>query len=307
MIMTIPLLLALTPPAAGCFPVQDDRIYGKDIAAAVPELAAFPNGFPLGYAPVPGARRILQGTYLQHVAKNQGVELESVPDVCFERPYAVLSPETIRDAMRTALEGQAEGTVEIEVQSWGPQTAPQGRIVFPLAAIQAAGTLGPKSEVMWRGYSLYGSNHRFGIWARARVSAKATRVVAVADIPAGRPIREDQVRLESAELFALDTRIARHLDEAVGFIPRNVLRSGEPILRSQLSMVSDVTRGDLVKVQVNAGSALLVLEARAQTSGSAGAKIWIKNPSSGKAFQGTVVGKGKVVVGEAPRSGGRIQ
>lgn len=307
MIMTIPLLLALTPPAAGCFPVQDDRIYGKDIAAAVPELAAFPNGFALGYAPVPGARRILQGTYLQHVAKNQGVELASVPDVCFERPYTALTPETIRDAMRAALEDERAGAVEIEVQSWGPQTIPQGKIAFPLTGVQAAGVPGPKSEVLWRGYSLYGSNHRFGIWARARVSAKATRVVAVADIPAGRPIREDQVRLESAEIFALDTRIARHLDEAVGFIPRNVLRAGAPILRSQLNAVSDITRGDLVKVQVSAGPALLVLEGRAQTSGNTGTKIWVKNPSSGKAFQGTVIGKGQVAVGESPLSEGHIQ
>jgi len=307
MMMIIPFLLAIAPQLGACLSVQDDRIYGRDIIAAVPGFAGFPDGFPLGYAPIPGVRRVLQGTYLQRVAKSQGIELESAPDVCFERPLVGLNAETIQEAMRSTLEGETSASVRIDVESWGPQTAPDGKVVFPLTGIQGPGSTDPKSEVMWRGYSLYGNNHRFAIWARARVSAKVTRAVAVVDIEPGKPIQENQVRLESAEIFALDTRTVRHLNEAVGYMSRSLIRSGAPVLKSQLNRASEVIKGDLVKVQVTAGAAHLMLEALAQTSGGTGATVWVKNLSSGKTFRGTVAGKGAVTVGEVVPGEGRIQ
>jgi flagella basal body P-ring formation protein FlgA len=305
--MALHLLFAIALQGGPCLLVQDDRIYGRDIAVAVPGFAAFPDGFALGYAPAPGVRRVLQGTALQRVAKSQGIDLESVPDVCFERALGDLNAEAIHEAMRAAFEDESGASVQIDVENWGPQTAPLGKIVFPLTGIQAPGSTDPKSEVLWRGYSLYGSNHRFGIWARARLSAKVTRVVAAVDIEPGKPIQANQVRLESAEVFALDTRAMGRLDEAVGYSPRSLVLSGAPILRSQLSKVAEVIKGDLVRVQVTDGGAHLVLDARAEGSGTTGAKVWLKNLTSGKVFRGTVAGKGTVVVGEAAPLAGPVQ
>jgi flagella basal body P-ring formation protein FlgA len=314
MIMAIPLLLALappvlSPPAGACLPVQEDRIYGRDVAAAVPEFAAFPSAFSLSYAPAPGQRRILMGSFLQKAAKNHGLEIESAPDVCFERPLSSLREDDLRAAMSAAFEnGPArDSAVQIEVLEWGPKTAPQGTVIFPRNAIQTPSGTDHQSGFHWRGYVLYGGNHRFALWARVRVSAAATRVVAIADISPGKPIRQDQVRLESSETFALDARPARHLDEVVGFTSHNFIRSGAFVLRSQLSRLPEVAKGDLVKVHVSAGSARLVLEGRAETSGTTGSPIWVKNLSSGKEFRGTVAGKGTVTLGETSAKEERIQ
>jgi flagella basal body P-ring formation protein FlgA len=293
MIMAFPLLLAMIPQPDGCWPVQDDRIYARDVAAAVPAFANVAADFALGYAPAPGIRRVFKGDALERLARNQGVMLEAVPDVCFERAMATVDAGEILEAMRNAWNGS---DVRMEVRSWSPLIAPQGKVVFPRTGLQLPAASDPQAEVIWRGYVIYGNNRRFSISARARITTTTTRVVAVADLSMGAPVREDQVRLESFDTFALDDRPARNLEEVVGLVPRALIRAGSTVLRNQLSRAPEVTRGDVVKVEVTAGSAHLSLEGRAQADGVTGKTILVKNLSSGKDFRARVTGKGKVSV-----------
>jgi len=293
MIMALPFLLAMVPQPDGCWPVTDDRIFARDVAAAVPAFASVAADFALGYAPAPGLRRVFKGDALEKLARNQGVALEAVPDVCFERAMATLEAGTILEAMRTAWNGSE---VRMDLRSWSPLIAPQGQVVFPRTGLQLPAASDPQAEVIWRGYVVYGNNRRFGITARARITTTTTRVVAVADLATGTPVRADQVRLESFDTFALDDRPARHLDEVVGYVPRALIRAGSTVLRNQLSRAPEVARGDVVMVEVTAGAAHLVMEGRAQTDGFAGRTILVKNPSSGKEFRARVTGKGKVSV-----------
>jgi flagella basal body P-ring formation protein FlgA len=75
-----------------------------------------------------------------------------------------------------------------------------------------------------------------------------------------------------------------------------LIRAGSTVLRNQLSRAPEVTRGDVVKVELTAGSAHLSLEGRAQADGVTGKTILVKNLSSGKDFRARVTGKGKVSV-----------
>jgi flagella basal body P-ring formation protein FlgA len=283
----------MVPQADGCWPVQDDRIYARDVAAAVPAFSGVAAEFALGYAPAPGIRRVFKGDALEKLARNQGVALEGLPDVCFERASASLDASQILEAMRAAWKGSE---VRMEVRSWSPSIIPQGRVVFPRTGLQLPAASDPQAEVTWRGYVIYGNNRRFSISARARISTTTTRVVAVADLSTGAAVREDQVRLESFDTFALDDRPARNLEEVVGLVPRALIRAGSTVLRNQLSRAPEVTRGDVVKVEVTAGSAHLSLEGRAQADGVTGKTILVKNLSSGKDFRARVTGKGKVSV-----------
>jgi len=304
-IMALPFLLAVVPqvapPPDGCLPIQDERIYARDVAAAVPAFATVAADFALGYAPTPGTRRVLKGEALARLARNQGVAadmLEAVPDVCFERAMATLEAEDVLEAMRSAWAiGNVSGPdVRMELRSFSPQIAPQGKVVFPRTGLQLPATSDPQADVLWRGYVLYGNNRRFSISARARISATTTRVVALADLSVGSVVREDQVRLESFDTFALDDRPARNLDEVVGFVARTSIRSGATVLRSQLGRAPEVARGDVVKVEVTAGGAHLLFEGRAETAGVEGKTILVKNLTSGKDFRARVTGKGKVSV-----------
>ena len=303
-IMTLPLLLAVVPNAVpnilpqadGCLPIQDDKIYARDVAAAAPAFSNVAGDFMLGYAPVPGIRRTFKSDALAMIARNQGVAaeaLEGLTDVCFERAMAALSSEDILQAMR---DSWGAGDARMELRTFSPQTAPQGKIIFPRAGLQLPATSDPQAEVVWRGYVLYGNNRRFSVIARARITTTSTRVVAVADLPTGAPVREDQVQLESFDSFALDDRPARNLDEVVGFVPRTLIRSGATVLRSQLNRSPEVAKGDMVKVEVTAGGAHLLFEGRAETDGIQGKTILVKNLTSGKDFRAKVTGKGKVSV-----------
>jgi flagella basal body P-ring formation protein FlgA len=299
-IMALPFLLAVVPEVVpqldGCLAIQDDRIYARDVAAAVPAFANVAADFVIGYAPAPGTHRVFKGVALERLARNQGVAadmLEALPDVCFERAMAMLEAGEILKAMRTAWNAPE---VRMELRSFSPEIAPQGRVVFERMGLQLPATSDPQAEVVWRGYVLYGNNRRFPITARARITTTTTRVVAVADLSTGAPVRQDQVRLDTFDTFALDDRPARNLDEVVGFVPRMQIRSGATVLRSQLGRAPEVARGDVVKVEVTAGGAHLLFEGRAETDGVEGKTILVKNLTSGKDFRAQVTGKGKVSV-----------
>jgi flagella basal body P-ring formation protein FlgA len=296
-IMSLSYLLAavpqVVPQSGGCLPVQGDRIYARDVAAAVPAFSSVAADFVLGYTPAPGTRRIFKGEALQKFATNQNVIVESAPDVCFERAMAELTASEVLDAMRSTWSAP---DVRMEVQSYSPKAIPQGKVVFPRTGLQLPAAADPQGEVLWRGYVLYGNNRRFSISAHARITTTTTRVIAVASLSTGQPVRADQVRLESFDTFALDDRPARSLDEVVGFVPRSAIRSGSTVLRSQLSRAPEVARGDVVKVEVIAGGAHLLFEGKAQADGVTGKSILVKNLTSGKDFRAVVTGKGKVSV-----------
>jgi flagella basal body P-ring formation protein FlgA len=293
MIVILPLFLAFAVPQGSCLVLNTDVILAKDVAVAVPAFAAVPEDFRVGTIPGFGTPRILRGEDLQRVAKNRGVDLDGLPDLCFERPTFLPSPEQTIEAMRTSLNIPG---AKIEITGASQNRAPLGEIVFPRSGLQYSSASQPDRPVIWRGFVRYGENRNFAIWAMVRITAASTRIVPVADIPLGKPIREDQVRLESYEDSPLDDGIARNLEDVVGLTPRVSLRAHTPIRKSQVQAPPDVQRGDLVKVKVNSGAAHLELEALAETSGSKGATVLVRNPTSGKDFRARVSAKGEVTV-----------
>jgi flagella basal body P-ring formation protein FlgA len=286
--MTLPFLLAVSSPA-GCLAIDTETVLARDIAAIVPAFATVPGDFLLGFVATSGAPRIFKGIELERLAKNRGVELKGLPDLCISRRTFIPQPDQIRTAM---LAGLGIPGAKIEILSTSDRSVPSGELVFPRTGLQP----GLKSEVMWGGYVRVGENGKFPVWARARVTATMTRVVATTNIPAGKPIQKDQVRLEACEDSPLDEVTARNLDEVLGYAATTSLKNGVPIRKTQLEHPADVSRGDLVKVEVFAGSAHLVTEGRAETAGVKGASILIRNPASGKDYWAQVTGKGQVTV-----------
>jgi flagellar basal body P-ring formation protein FlgA len=293
MIMALSLALALIPQPNGCLTVQDDRIFARDVVPAIPEFANVPEDLSLGYAPMPGAKRVFSAAALQALARNQGVTLDTTPAVCFVRPMMMLEADVILDAMRESWNGP---DVRVELRSWSPRTAPQGDLVFPKSGLRLPANSDPESEAVWSGYVLYGNNRRFTVTARARILTATTRVIAIDEIATGKPISKDQVRLDTCDACVPDDRPARDLDEVVGFVARNHIRAGAIIFKSQLNQPPDVARGDLVTVEVSSGGAHLVVEGRAQSSGVTGSTITVRNLSSGKNFQAKVTGPKKASV-----------
>jgi flagella basal body P-ring formation protein FlgA len=296
MIMAFPFLLALSAPP-DCHAIQNEMILARDVAAAVPAFAQVPADFHLGYVASTGAPRIFRGADLQRIAKNQGVEILDFPDVCFALRTFVPQPDDIRTSIRQTLEDiPGIATARIEVSASSQHPAPFGKLIFPRAGMQQPS--GSHPEILWRGY-VHHTNGDYPVWARVRIIANMTRVVAMENIPGGKPIQKNQVRLETCEDFLLDETTARNLDEVVGYVPKSLLRAYLPIRKTQLAPLPDVAKGALVDVEVFAGAAHLVVKGKAQSDGLKGATILVRNVSSGKDFRARVAGKGQVIVGDS--------
>ena len=291
--MQLPFLFALASQPDGCRAITHQEILASDLAAAIPAFSSLPQDLRVGFSPMPGSRRVFPSAELQRIAKVHGLELTSAADLCFSWRVSTVKPEDLIAAMRKTI-GIADA--KIEILSFSQTAAPEGEIVFPRNGLQLPPVSNPHGDVLWRGYVLYGENRRFGIWAKARIVADVTRVVATADLIAGQAIRQDQVRLESLEEFPLDLLTARNLDEVIGLAPRVAIKNGAPILKNQIGHAPEVARGDVVNVEVRSGAAYLSFEARAETNGAKGATILVRNPKSGRDFRAQVVEKGKVVV-----------
>jgi flagella basal body P-ring formation protein FlgA len=297
MMMALAFLVALSTPPQGCQIIQSDVIFARDVAAVVPAFRQVAGDFRLGYVPESGAPRILQGADLQRIAKNQGVELLDPVNVCFALRTFVPSPGEIETAMRTTL-ADVHGIAgsRIEISSTSQRPVPFGEMIFPRTGLQLPS--GTQLETLWRGLVRHGGEE-FPIWARVRIFANTTRVVATTDIPIGKPIQKDQVRIESCEDFLLDEATARNLDEVVGYLPKGLLRASLPIRKNQLAAPPDVARGELLDVRVFSGAAHLVVQGKAVSDGFKGSMISVRNTTSGKEFRARVVGKNQVVVGDS--------
>ena len=296
MMMALPLLFALAAPPA-CHAVQNEMILARDVAAVVPGFAPVTGDFHLGYISSTGAPRIFRGADLQRIAKNQGVDILDLPDVCFALQTFIPQPEDIRTAIRQTLADVAGiATARIEISASSQHSAPFGKLIFPLTGMQQPS--GSQAEILWRGY-VHHTDGDFPVWARVRIVANMTRVVPTANIPSGKPIQKNQVRLEGCEDSLLDEATARNLDEVVGYVPKSLLRAYLPIRKTQLARLPDVAKGALVDVEVFAGAARLLVKGKAESDGFKGSTILVRNLSSGKDFRARVAGKDQVIVGDS--------
>jgi flagella basal body P-ring formation protein FlgA len=286
------IVLAMRLQMTACTPIQADRIETQDLARAIPEFSIAPPGLSIGYSPSPGSRRVYRITELQRLASKFHVGLMTEREACFEWPLAVLTPEQAIAAMRQSLEMPE---AKIEVVEMPKRPAPPGEVVFPISSL-----IPPADRhngfALWRGYVRYAEIHRFDIWARVKISAPMSRVVAVEAIPPGQPIAAAEVKVETVDDFPLSNDAARSLDEVVGRVPRWTLATGHAVLRTELSEPIDVKAGDVVEVYVKSGHAHLKFEALAEGSGRRGEMIALRNPKSGKTFRGRVEAEGKAIV-----------
>lgn len=285
------MVLSMSMPST-CTPIEADHIVAADLARAVPEFSAAPPAAEIGYAPAPGVRRVIRIDELRRLATRFNVRLTSEREVCFAWPLAPVSANDAAAAMKKSL---GAPQANIQVVQLSNRAAPHGELVFPLPGLipPADRRTGP---ALWRGYVSYAGSRRFDLWAKVKISAPTTRVVASSDIAAGRVIQAADVRLETIDDFPVWKQVARQLDEVVGHIAQRGIQKGRAVLRTEVSEPVAVSAGEIVHVDVESGRAHIKLDALAESSGRTGDMIRLRNPRSGKYFRARVEGKGKVLV-----------
>ncbi len=196
--------------AVGCTPIEADRVYGKDLAAAHARFATLPAELDFGAAPVAGARRTIRTLELERIAREHHLSIEPGTELCFERTTMLLEGDSLRETLAVALGRPGE----IEVLDYSRTPLPMGRLEF------RAGSLSPTG--LWSGRLLYGENRSVPIWVRVRITdAESGKLIAAPASSAGPAINRGQtVRVEVTSggvLLAFDAAAesSGHIGEAV--------------------------------------------------------------------------------------------
>lgn len=287
------LFFTLMAHSGPCEMIANDRILGEDLAKAIPAFSKMPGDAVIGYSPAPGARRVFQASDLRRIGSPYGITVAEDAHVCFEWRLQTLTAEVVRSAIQETL--QMPGA-DVDVLTISRTLAPAGKVRFPVSGLLASTLTTPDTPVTWRGEVQYQGSRTFSIWARVKISATMTRVVATQLILPGKIVEPDQVRLETYDDFPLRNDIARNLDEVIGRTPRLSLREGQPVFRADLIEPFQVHRGDLVDVTAIAGAAQLHMPAVAETPGRQGDLISLRNPHSGKIFRARIEGRDKALL-----------
>jgi flagella basal body P-ring formation protein FlgA len=279
--------------STGCIKLEGDRIIAGDLAASLPAFAQLAPDTALGASPLPGVRRVFHRPELHLLMRRFGLDGGEPRDVCVERATEELDHERVLEGMRQAL-GLKEPRIEIVETSAYP--VPRGQIVFRKEDLSRPALASALSPVIWRGNVIYGDNHRFSVWARVRIRASVTRVVAAAALKRGEPITASGVRLETAEMFPMADGVAAAIDEVTGRTPVRDIAAGAEVHLNQIVVPPEVSRGEPVDVEVRSGAARLVLTGKAETAGHTGDMITVRNPITSKLFQARVSGQGTAVL-----------
>jgi flagella basal body P-ring formation protein FlgA len=273
---------------SGCLAVNPatDRITAGELAVAIPGLTALDPAAEVALAPAPGVARVFHVPELQRLAQRLHWDVEPAADICVERKVSPPDPERFLEAMHKTLPQASVKLIE-----YGRQPLPEGDLEFPATGLHAA-----TGFALWTGYLHYAGAHRLSVWARVQVSVAVPRVVAALDLKAGEAITAAAIRIETREEMPGANGFLQSDEAALGKWPRAAIHAGTAIRATMLESPKDVVRGEIVKVEVRNGAALLELEAQAEASGSVGETIPVLNPVSHKRFLARVEGKGKVSV-----------
>ena len=297
------LLLLLALPVivpARCLPVTGDRIVGADLAATDKKFASLPASLQLGYAPAPGANRVFTAIELQRIARTNGIQAADFTDVCFEIPLHVPADVEFVQSMRPAL--PADATLRFVDMSRA--AIPSGRLEFPLSGLEppAIGNSGGTGAQLWRGFVQYTDTRRVAVWARVIVTVTYTTVVTRKALDADMPVDAASLEIQTKTGPLKREVSASRVEQVAGRVIRRPLPAGAEVPLSLIDEPPAIRRGDLVRVEVRSGQAVLHFDAVAESTVHAGEYAGFRNPITGKTFRALAEtgSTALIVVGKGP-------
>ncbi len=279
---------------ADCVPIAHDKIVARDLAGVIPVFGSLDPETVIGFAPFPGVQRVLSSRELLMLARRQGLETDTaIPSVCVQRAVRPIDRGEMNAALVAAL-GVADANLNL--LGFSNQLIPAGHLEFAVAGLNKPPADAPDTPVIWRGRLVYDGNRSLAVWAKVRITVKRSAVVAAERIPAGTAIRPDQLKLNATVQFPFSGPYLDSISQAAGRVARQNLPAGQRIAPASLAEPTQILQGERVHVHVVDGQATLSLEAFAQSAGSKGDVIVLRNPATGKSFRGVVEDKGRVIV-----------
>jgi flagella basal body P-ring formation protein FlgA len=252
---------------------------------------------PLGPAPAPGRRFVVEAPQLAIIARDNQLAwtpLAGDERVIVERPGRPLSREELDDALRSELValGADPG---LDVDLFGhqlpivPSTGPSPRLAFEAleydpATRRFSGTLLVLADGM--------------ATLRQRLSG---RVVAMREVVvAARPLRAGEVLaardLRAQRLPAERVRpgMAERIERAAGHRLDRAVQTGQPVALADLSLPATLLRDTPVQLQYEAPGLTITAQGRAMEDGALGATVPVMNLATGGTVLAEVLASDRV-------------
>ena len=278
------------PLAAGCLPVEGDRIRAEDLAVVVP-LFSGAAGKTISPVPLAGAERRFSRGELRRLALRLGLSDSEAAEwpaaVCFAYRLAPLT----RDQVITAIAGSPGGAGRFELTEHSLFPVPSGKLVFRNVNFRPDRRDGTK---LLLGVVMYAPGRQTPVWARVRPVIKLRGLVATEELRPG--LRLDKTHVRVSELDSSVISALADPTEIEGLTPRRRIGAGTPLNGNMLTRALEVGPGETVQVKVRSGSASLSFSSRAETGGYSGDRILLRNPASGQRFPAKVVGRAQVSI-----------
>lgn len=290
---------------AACVAVPSDKILARDLADAVPLFQALDPEAVIGYAPLPGTKRVLSSRDLLLAARGYGLAFspgDPTPSICIERLVRPLSMDEVRAALLSVFDSWERLKITLEIVGFSNRPLPPGHLVFSLAALNKPTANDVQTPVVWPGKLIYADLSSLSVWAKIRISVDSEVFLAKENIPKGEVIRAEQIATTHVQQFPSSESPRWSASAIVGKVARRAIPAGQRIGPEALEVARDVIQGETVHVTVIDGAATITLDAVAQSSGTRGDSILVHNPSSGKSFRAVIEDRSQVLVVPASQS-----
>jgi flagella basal body P-ring formation protein FlgA len=253
---------------------------------------------PLGPAPAPGQRLVVEGPQLLAIARRNGIDWNpsgGAERVVLDRPGRALGREEVLDALREALRPRGlEEDAELELQAFHPPLVPPA--AFPQIMVEQL-TYDAHTQRFAAGLAITAE----GMAAqRIRLAGRAVTtlpvVLAVRRMAVGDVVRSQDVRLVRMPANRMRPGAAESLDQAVGQALRRPAAAGQPLMVASLAEPLVVERGSTVTMQYETPGLTVTATGRAMEGAARGAVLPVMNLSSRIVVEARAIGPGRVRV-----------
>jgi flagella basal body P-ring formation protein FlgA len=285
--MMIATLALAAAGAIDCHVVTADVIRMRDLAAIDPAFAVVDPDSQVSYSPLPGAINILTAAQISRLAKTYSLDAGEYRTMCFQRAMRELDQHELLAFLDRAL---AIPAAQIDLRDYSRYPVPVGDLVFPRSGL--ALKLSPANDpLLWKGYVVYGSGRHFPIWARVMIRVRLKRVIAIDNLVTSRPVRGDQVRIETLDGVPDALAPAQSLNDVIGKLLLQPVHRGSTVSLDDISTALTVHRGDKVDVDFRSPGMRLRFVAASEMDGRYGDRIRLRNLQSNNIFEAEVTGK----------------
>ena len=252
----------------------------------------------LGPGPGPGGRIVVEARQLRAIAEQYDVDWEPVSHAdraVLEWPGRPLERADVIAAVRAALVEQgAAPDCDVVIPGFNPPIVPLSGVSQPLITQldydRELGRFTALLSVTGDGFDPITSR------ISGEISDVITLPVPVMRLAAGAIVTPDEVRMARVHVNDVHAEVVRDPGSVIGMQVRLQVPAGMPIPLGDVMRPTEISRGDPVQLQLQAGELSVTGQGVALESGAAGERIRVRNISSQAVLEAEVAGPGVVRV-----------